>query len=129
MRRSGASDWTGLVAALVLSAAFLLGGAHVVRAQDLGHRIPGSVGLDAGQLLKPGLFAANRTLYYTASRFRDRHGDRAPIPGFRVDIVSDLIGAALVLHLEPLHTYHRSERSATRFTGSEGGPAPESAKC
>src|SRR5690349_1137551 len=46
--------------------------------QDLGHKIPGTLGLDAGVQAPSGVYVANRILVYGADSLVDRWGDRVP---------------------------------------------------
>ena len=47
-------------------------------AQDLGHKLPGLIGLDAGRVPQPGLYALDRVVWYVADEVRDRAGNRVP---------------------------------------------------
>jgi hypothetical protein len=67
------------------------------RAQDLGHKILGAVGIDAGTQAPPGLYFATRIIRFDAGRLRDRHGDLVPLRGLDVDVVAAAFGAALTL--------------------------------
>ena len=53
--------------------------AKTVEAQDLGHRLPGLLGLDAGRVPQPGLYVVNRVGYYRADEIRNRQGNVLPI--------------------------------------------------
>jgi hypothetical protein len=66
-------------------------------AQDLGHRIPGALGIDAGVQGAPGLSILYRLLYYQASRLRDRNGHLLPIQGLDLDALANSFGLALTL--------------------------------
>jgi len=67
------------------------------RAQDLGHKILGAVGIDAGTQTPPGLYFATRVIRFDAGRLRDRHGDLVPLQGLDIDVVAAAFGAALTL--------------------------------
>src|SRR5262245_36963498 len=56
----------------------LLLGTKSVDAQDLGHKLPGVVGLDAGRVPGPGLYVADRIVRYEADEIRDRSGNVIP---------------------------------------------------
>src|SRR6478752_897899 len=43
-------------------------------AQNLGHRLPGLIGLDAGRIPEPGLYVVDRAGIYDADQLRDRNG-------------------------------------------------------
>lgn len=85
------------LAALLFAAAF----PSAAAAQpDLGHKIPGTAGLDAGTQPPPGLYLANRFLYYDAVSLRDRHGERVKLPGFDTDAIANAVGLAATLELD-----------------------------
>jgi hypothetical protein len=74
----------------------LLGAGRAV-AQDLGHRIPGVLGIDAGVQGPPGLSVLYRLVYYQAGTLRDRNGDRVPIRGLDLDALANALGLSLTL--------------------------------
>jgi hypothetical protein len=47
-------------------------------AQNLGHKVPGSIGLDAAGIPDPGLYLLNRFARYEADELRDRNGNVIP---------------------------------------------------
>jgi hypothetical protein len=65
-----------------------------VAAQDIGHKIPGGLGVDAGVQVEPGLYVANRLLYYTANMARDRRGERIDARGFDLDALGNAWGVS-----------------------------------
>ncbi|HEY8470651.1 MAG TPA: transporter [Longimicrobiales bacterium] len=71
--------------------------APYARAQDLGHKLLGGVGIDAGVQAAPGLYLSDRLVRYDANRLRDRNGDLVPIRGLSVDVVANAFGASLTL--------------------------------
>ncbi|HEX7091876.1 MAG TPA: transporter [Longimicrobiales bacterium] len=86
------------LAALLLAATLLA--APYARAQDLGHKLLGGVGIDAGVQAAPGLYLSDRIVHYAATRLRDRNGDLVPIRGLSVDVVANAFGASLTLKPE-----------------------------
>jgi hypothetical protein len=48
-------------------------------AQDLGHKLPGVIGLDAARIPEPGLYLVTRVVDYSADELRDRTGREIPI--------------------------------------------------
>ncbi len=64
------------------------------RAQDLGHKLLGTIGLEAGARPPPGLRVADRFVYYAAGRLNDRNGSAIPGLGFDLDIAADALGIA-----------------------------------
>lgn len=68
--------------------------AATAQAQDLGHKFPGGVGVDAGRQGPPGVFIADRLAFYSADEARDRNGDVVPIVGLDIDAFANAIGIA-----------------------------------
>jgi hypothetical protein len=63
---------------LVVCAELLLAAASI-DAQDLGHKLPGLIGLDAGKVPPPGLYLIDRVVSYEADELRDRRGMLIPV--------------------------------------------------
>ncbi|XXF76272.1 transporter [Myxococcaceae bacterium GXIMD 01537] len=63
-------------------------------AQDLGHKFPGGIGVDAGVQHASGLYLVDRLVYYSASRLRDRNGQVVAVPGFALDVVANAVGVS-----------------------------------
>lgn len=82
---------------LLLGLSALLAAAPGARAQDLGHKVLGAVGIDAGVQAEPGLYLAGRVIRYDANTLRDRHGDKVPLEGLDIDALAGVFGAALTL--------------------------------
>ena len=82
-----------IIALLVLSSAVMADG-------DLGHKILGAVGLDAGNQPGEGVYAGDRFIYFSADRLRDRHGGLAPVKGFDMGAFANVVGASGTLKLE-----------------------------
>lgn len=61
-------------------------------AQELGHKIPGTVGIHAGDQPGEGLSFADRLARYSADQARDRNGIALPLPGFDLDAVAGVFG-------------------------------------
>lgn len=72
-------------------------GADRAMGQDLGHRIPGVLGIDAGVQGPAGFSVLYRLIYYQAGTLRDRDGERVPIRGFDLDAVANALGLSLTL--------------------------------
>jgi len=75
LRRSGAVVEVGLALLLTTASAF---------AQDLGHKLPGLLGLDAGRVPEPGLYLVDRLAIFEAEKLRDRNGNLAPTAPFNL---------------------------------------------
>lgn len=75
------------------------------KAQDLGHRLLGTLGLDAGAQTEPGLYVGDRIVYYHANRARDRAGNLLPLEGFALDALANAIGVVGTIELPWANTY------------------------
>lgn len=64
----------------------LFGTGEALGQQNLGHKVLGGVGIDAGTQVEPGLYFAGRVLHFGADELRDRDGDPVPLEG--LDIVA-----------------------------------------
>jgi hypothetical protein len=73
--------------------------AETARAQNLGHKLPGVIGLDAGRIPEPGLYIVNRTVEYEANELRDRNGNLIPIEKFAMNALSNATGISYTLNL------------------------------
>lgn len=65
--------------------------------QDIGHKVLGGVGIDAGAQSEPGLYIAARVVRYASTELRDRVGDVVPVQGFDLDALGGTIGLAYVI--------------------------------
>lgn len=63
-------------------------------AQDLGHKIPGLLGLDAGRVGKPGLYLAERSALYQADEVRGADGSLVMTGPFSFQGLSNGLGIA-----------------------------------
>jgi len=85
LRRSGAVVGVGLALLLTTSPAF---------AQDLGHKLPGLLGLDAGRIPEPGLYLIDRLAIYEAEKLLDRNGNLVPTAPFNLRGLANAFGAS-----------------------------------
>jgi len=69
---------------------------------QLGHRVLGSVGLDAGTQPDEGVYAGDRFFYFSADRLRDRNGDPVPVKGLEIGAYANVIGLSGTLKPEGL---------------------------
>jgi len=83
----------------------LMPGARRADAQDLGHKLPGLIGLDAGRIPQPGLYAIDRVVWYGADELRDRAGNRVPVGDLGLLGISNAVGLS--------YTLRRGSRSFT----------------
>jgi len=61
---------------------------------ELGQRVLGSVGLDAGTQSPEGGYAGDRFFYYSADRLLDRNGKPLPVKGLDIDAYANVIGVS-----------------------------------
>ena len=70
-----------------------------VLAQDLGHKLPGVLGLDAGRVPDPGLYLVARLAIYDSDELRDRNGNVVPTGPFDLLGVSSAFGISYTVGL------------------------------
>lgn len=78
--------------AFVTSVALLLVVVRRGQTQQLGNKLLGSTGIDAGVQSPPGLFVIGRGIRYDADQIRDRNGNVVPIPGLDIDAAGVALG-------------------------------------
>ena len=75
-----------------------VGGTPVARAQiEMGHKVLGAVGIDAGTQPPPGLYLGARSVVFGSHEVRDRNGEIIPLPGLDIDVWAGALGAAYVI--------------------------------
>ncbi len=91
--------------ALIVAIVAVLLTASVAEAQvqDLGHRIPSGIGLDAGTQVDQGLYFGDRLLWFASTEVHDRNGHTVPIQGFDLDAVANVLGIAGTLKVGELY--------------------------
>lgn len=77
-----------------VAAVTLLVATTAVADGELGHRVLGSVGLDAGTQPAAGVYAGDRFFCYAADHLRNRRGERIPVKGFDLDAYANVIGVS-----------------------------------
>ena len=75
----------------------LVAGGPAFAQQDIGHKILGGVGIDAGVQSEPGLYIAGRLVWYAATQLRDREGNVVAVQGLDLDAWGVTLGAAFVV--------------------------------
>lgn len=75
-----------------VSAVFLVLTTAAVADGELGHRVLGSVGLDAGTQPGEGVYAGDRFFDYSADRLRDRQGDLVSVKGLEINAYANVVG-------------------------------------
>jgi hypothetical protein len=73
--------------------------AEGVHAQNLGHKMPGLIGLDAGRIPEPGLYLVDHVVTYTADEVRDRNGNAINIPNLQLSALSNAAGVSYTMKL------------------------------
>jgi hypothetical protein len=73
-------------------------------AQDLGHKLLGTLGLQAGAQPQTGIYVANRFVFYHSGDLFDRHGKRLPVS---LDLrgVVDGVGVSGAYEVRAIATY------------------------
>jgi hypothetical protein len=74
-------------------------GPVVVYSQDLGHKLPGLIGLDAGTIPPPGLYVVDRAVAYNADELRDRNGNVIPTGTLEMQGLSNAVGISYTFKL------------------------------
>jgi len=80
--------------AIAVAVAILSLAVRSASAQQLGYKLLGSAGIDAGVQPPPGLAIVSQTLSYGANELRDRDGDRVPIDGLRMRATGTALGVS-----------------------------------
>ena len=88
--------------------------AKTTAAQDLGHKLPGLIGLDAGRIPEPGLYLVGRVVDYEANELRDRNGNVIPIANFHLHGLSSAVGISYTVNLK---------QSSVSLTATAAAPA------
>lgn len=92
------------VSVVALLAAALLSPGRSQAQQNLGHKVLGTLGLEAGSQPEPGIYVADQVAFYSANRLVDRNGHSIPV-GLDLDAFANGLGVAGVFHLPWLSTY------------------------
>jgi hypothetical protein len=71
--------------------------------QDLGHRLPGSVGLDAGTQPEQGIYAGYRVVWFASDAVHDRRGNTVPIESLDLDAFGHAFGISGTLEFHGLY--------------------------
>jgi len=84
---------------LLVLAVLLHAGIAVAQVADLGHRLPGGIGLDAGTQPEQGLYLADRFVWFASDRVHDRNGHTVPIENLDIDAFANAFGASGTLQV------------------------------
>src|SRR5215471_14939860 len=85
------------VTSFVMLLGLLVAGA--ADAQDLGHKLPGVIGLDAARIPEPGLYLVDRVVDYSADELRDRAGREIDLEGLELGALANGIGLSYTTRL------------------------------
>jgi hypothetical protein len=89
------------VRAIIAGAAIVvLCNATLAHAQQLGYKLLGSAGIDAGVQPPAGLAIIDRVLHYQANELRGRNGELVPIDGLEIRATGMALGAALTTEIK-----------------------------
>jgi len=86
--------------AWLLGAALLLAALPAHAQRDLGHKILGTLGLDAAVQRDAGLYLSDRLVWFHAGSVKDRDGNELPI-GLDLDAIANGIGAGFTWEVVP----------------------------
>ncbi len=109
--------------ALLAAAAAALPSPTVEAQEDLGHRVPGALGLYAGAQQPLGLYVADRLQLSYFDRRYDRAGNLDPSTNIDADTVFDTVGVTFTFDARPLAA-HVSAAAAV-FGGRSAVEQPE----
>lgn len=90
--KRGGSAARGIVLMLAIVCA-----AQPVAGQELGNKLLGAIGINAGTQPEPGLYLLDRLVFYHAGQLRDRHGERLPVESLDVDVVANVLGLSFTV--------------------------------
>jgi hypothetical protein len=93
-----------MVAIVVSFAVGMLMAGRARAQQEVGHKILGSLGLQAGSQAKAGLYLVNQFAYYHSSELVDRNGHALPV-GLDVDMLADGLAASVSLEVPRTATF------------------------
>jgi hypothetical protein len=82
-------------------------------AQDLGHKLPGLLGLEAGRIPEPGLYLVDRIMIYEAEKLRDRNGNLVPAAPFNLQGLANAFGVSYTTKIS---------KNSIFLTMTAGGP-------
>jgi hypothetical protein len=71
---------------------------------QLGQKILGGIGINAGVQSLPGLYLIDRLALYDANTIKDNDGNTVRIPGLDIDARGNMLGFALTIKPKPKHS-------------------------
>ena len=93
-------------------------GAAALEGQDLGHKLGGVIGLDAGRIPEPGLYVADKVVSYEADELRDRQGNVIPVGQLELHALANGTGISYTTKLPHTGLFFTATAAApvARFT-------------
>jgi hypothetical protein len=89
---------------IAVFAALALLSSRVASAQDLGHKVLGTAGLQAGRQPDTGLYVSDLIVTYKATKLMDRHGNALPV-GLDLDALAGMFGVAFAYEVPKTKTF------------------------
>jgi hypothetical protein len=93
------------------------------RAQQVGHKTEGTLGLNAGVQADPGIYFGNTVMTFRSNQLFDRYGNAAPA-GLDLNAVAGAIGVSAVVRLPRDDTFYTATIALPDFTGSLTSVSP-----
>ncbi len=91
--------------------------------QDLGHRLPGAIGLDAGTQPDQGLYVGDALVWFASDEVHDRSGNVIPIQGLDIDGYANVLGVAGTLKLACVYASAAFSIPVVKLSLSSDNPA------
>jgi len=134
-RRAAVAAVLGVGIALGVAGVPALAPPRTAEAQDLGHKVLGTLGLRAGAAPVPGVAVVDKLLLYSAGTLVDGRGRTVPVP-FDLDVFANLVGVQGAVRVPLLRATYAATigvpvaRVRGTFGGAGGGgggdgPRPE----
>lgn len=93
LKRKACASFGEMLRSLVVTLGLFLTAARSATAQQqLGHKLLGGVGIDAGSQSEPGLYISDRLMWYSTNTLKDRNGNVVPVPGLDIDAYGNMLG-------------------------------------
>jgi hypothetical protein len=97
-RRTATTSVVVVVVVVAATGGLLLSGA-TAQAQSLGHRVPGTLGIHAGDQPGAGVYVVGQLANFASNAVFDRNGDAVPVRGFDLAAVAGAVGVAAIFRL------------------------------
>ncbi len=90
--------------------------------QDLGHRLPGGVGLDAGTQPAEGIYVGDRIVWFSSDHVNDGRGNALPLEDFELDAFANVVGVSGTFELGGIYVGAAAAAPAVRTSLSADVP-------